>query len=197
MKVNIKPIQGNWELGFAMDKHMLKSTFLGYNGAGYPMFDNERTEVGEAVYQLKYKDNWVQVDLLAQCLLQNAVPLFSNIQLIIPMAASKPRPRQPVTAISEALAQKMGHGLMSFNHLLLKASGGQSLKDLKTKDEKEAAVANAFSYNDQIDGPGPYNALIIDDLYHTGASMEAACATLRSYNKINKIFVAALTWKPS
>ncbi|EDL2203878.1 ComF family protein, partial [Salmonella enterica subsp. enterica serovar Typhimurium] len=27
------------------------------------------------------------------------------------------------------------------------------------------------------------------------ASMEAACAALRGYNKINNIYVAALTWR--
>lgn len=196
MNVNIKPIAGSWDLGFALDKHMVKSTFLGYNDSGHATFHNERTEVGEAVYQLKYKYDWNQVDLLAQCLLDNAVPLFKNIQLIIPMAASNPRERQPVTAITEALAKKMGNGIISFNKLLLKASGGVSLKDLKTKEEKTAAVAGAFSFHDEIGGTGPYNALIIDDLYHTGASMEAACTALRGYSKISKIYVAALTWKP-
>lgn len=195
MHVNIKQINGNWDLGYAMDKHMLKSTFTGYNSYGHPTFNNERTEVGESVYQLKYHDAWDQIDPLAQCLYDHAVPLFTDIHLIIPMAATNPRARQPVTAITEALAQKMGNGMVSFNYLLLKAAGGTPLKNLETVEEKRAAVAGAFSYDDRIGGNGPYNALIVDDLFHTGTSMEAACAALRGYNKINKIYVAALTWK--
>jgi len=195
VKVNIKPIAGNWDLGYAMDKHLIKSTYLGDNEYGKPMFKNDRTDVGEAVYQLKYQKDMSQVDALSQCLLVNAVPLFQNIQLIIPMAASNVRAVQPVTAITEALASKIGNNMLSFNELLIKAPGGVSLKDLSTIDEKKAAVAGAFSYKDQIGEGGPFNALIVDDLFHTGVSMEAAVAALRGYNKINKIYVAALTWK--
>ena len=111
------------------------------------------------------------------------------------MAASNVRAVQPVTAITEALASKIGNNMLSFNELLIKAPGGVSLKDLSTIDEKKAAVAGAFSYKDQIGEGGPFNALIVDDLFHTGVSMEAAVAALRGYNKINKIYVAALTWK--
>lgn len=195
MKVNVKQICGNWDLGYAMDKHLIKSTYLGDNEYGKPMFQNDRTEIGEAVYQLKYQNDLNQVEALAQCLLVNAVPLFQNIQLIIPMAASSVRVVQPVTAITEALASKMGNNMLSFNEILIKASGGVPLKNLNTKEEKVAAVAGAFSYQDQIGEGGPYNALIVDDLFHTGTSMEAAVAVLRSYNKINKIYVAALTWR--
>lgn len=196
MNVNIKPIYGNWDLGYAMDKHMIKSTYLGDNEYGRPQFNNERTEVGEALYQLKYKNDWNQVEPLAQCLLKGAIPLFKNIQLIVPMAASNPRARQPVTAIAQALAKNMGGGMNCFDGMILKKPGGKSLKDLKTRAEKQASVANMFSYQNQITSEGKYNALIIDDLYHTGVSMEAAVAALRGYSKIDKIYVAALTWKP-
>jgi hypoxanthine phosphoribosyltransferase len=39
------------------------------------------------------------------------------------------------------------------------------------------------------------NALVLDDLFDSGASMEAACTVLRTYAKIDKIFIAAFTWK--
>ncbi len=54
MKVNLKKIAGNWSSGYALDKHVLSSEFLGHNEWGHPMFDTTRSEVGEAAYQLKY-----------------------------------------------------------------------------------------------------------------------------------------------
>ncbi|HHQ6598109.1 TPA: ComF family protein [Serratia fonticola] len=196
MDVNIKQIEGNWDLGYAMDKHSIRSVLSGHNEYGHPTFETLRTEVGESLFQLKYRSDWDQVEPLAQCLHEHAIPLFQGIQLIIPMAASNPRARQPVTAIAEALAEMMGNGMRCFDGLLVKEPGGPSLKNMETKEEKEAAVAGAFTYQSLIGGEtGSYNALIIDDLYHTGASMEAACEALRHYNRINKIYVVALTWR--
>lgn len=104
MKVNIKPIAGNWNLGYAMDKYLIKSTYLGDDEYGNPRFQNDRTEVGEAVYQLKYRSDWNQVQPLAQCLYDNAYPLFDKVGFIVPMAASNVRARQPVSEVAQALA---------------------------------------------------------------------------------------------
>lgn len=193
MKVNIKQIDGNWELGLAMDKHSIRSVPVGYDEWGHMRFETERTEVGESLFQLKYRDDWSQVEPLAQCLADNAFPQFSNVGFIVPMAASNPRARQPVTEIAQELAKLVGKPC--FDDLLLKAPGGTSLKNLNTKEEKIAALGNSFSVYDSIENDGCWNVLIIDDLYHTGASMEAACAVLNDYTKVRNIYVAALTWR--
>lgn len=193
MEINIKDIVGNWDRGVVLDKHSKYSVVTGQNQWGHNVYDTTRTEVGEALYQLKYKSDWNQVGPLARCLYDNAYPLFDRVGFIIPMAASNVRARQPVTEVARALAQLAG--VPFFDGLLLKASGGVSLKDLNTKQEKVEAIGNSFSVSPVITNEGRWNVLVIDDLYHTGASMEAACAALRGYNKINNIYVAALTWR--
>jgi predicted amidophosphoribosyltransferase len=82
-----------------------------------------------------------------------------------------------------------------FSDTLRKSRNGKSLKDLCTKDEKIEAIGSSFSVNDQISTEEKWNVLVVDDLYHTGASMEAACKVLRAYSKVGKIYVAALTWR--
>jgi predicted amidophosphoribosyltransferase len=82
-----------------------------------------------------------------------------------------------------------------FPNLLIKAKKGKSLKDLNTKDEKIEAIGDSFSVNDEISTEGKWNVLVVDDLFHTGASMEAACKVLRMHPKVGKIYVAALTWR--
>lgn len=193
MNVNLKEIAGNWDKGIVLDKHSKSSVVTGQNEYGHNVYDTIRTDVGEALFQLKYRSDWNQVQPLAQCLYEKAYPLFDKVGLIVPMAASNVRARQPVTEVAQALAHLAG--VPCFTTMLLKAAGGVSLKNLNTKEEKVAAIADSFSCEKVIEIAGRLNVLVIDDLYHTGASMEAACAALRGYNKINNIYVAALTWR--
>ncbi|MCD1624654.1 ComF family protein [Seohaeicola saemankumensis] len=195
MKVNLKKIEGNWTEGYALDKHMLHSTFLGNDEYGHPRFDNQRTEAGEAVYQLKYRQDWNQVQPLADAIANHIVPRFGQIGLVVPVPASKTRARQPVYEVAQAVASKIK--VNSFDGIVVKAPAeGQAvaLKDLSNKEEKVAALAGRFTIRDQIAGNGCWNALVVDDLFDSGASMEAVCAALHTYDKIGKIFVATMTW---
>lgn len=196
MKNNILPLRGNWDIGYVLDKHKISSSYIGDNEFGYPQFDTLRTEVGEALYRLKYRQDFTQADPLAAEIQQHLLPRFDPIGLIVPMPATNPRPRQPVTEVARALAKRMG--LTCFENLLVKApaaAGAPSLKDILGKEAKVAAMKGRFTINDEIVENGRWNALLVDDLYDSGASMEAACAALRTYPKIDRIFVAALTWK--
>ena len=195
MQVNVKQISGIWDDGYALDKHMKSSVFLGHDEHGHPRFDNTRTEAGEATYQLKYQQNWDEATNLADAVFKNIVPLFPKIGLIIPMPASQARQRQPVDAVASELAGLMK--VSSFDNIIVKAAStsGKTLKNLTTKAEKEAELQGRFSINDGISAQGKWNVLLLDDLYHTGASMEAATKALRTYPKVDKIYIASLTWK--
>lgn len=196
MAVNLRKIEGNWDAGYALDKHMLHSEFTGYNEAGHPTFENTRTQVGEAVYRLKYRQDWSQAPRLASAVVRHVVPLLGRIGLVVPMPASRPRTRQPVNEVAgevgKLLEVKMFAGILVKNDV---PHADRSLKDVSGKAAKEALLAGRFSIEDQISNHGRWNVLLIDDLYDTGASMEAACACLKSYAKIDRVFVVALTWK--
>lgn len=196
MKINPKPIAGNWTSGIVLDKHTIKSVPVGYNDYGYMQFDTTRTEVGEALFQLKNRGDWDQVEPLAEELHRSAFPHFPNIGLIVPVPASKVRTRQPVHEVARSLARRCG--LVCFENIVIKApheAGTPQLKDLNTKEEKSAALAGKFSINDEITENGKWNVLVVDDLFHTGASLEAVCAALATYPKVANIYVAALTWR--
>ena len=196
MDVNIKEITGNWNLGYVLHKHVLSSTYIGDNEYGHPQFENIRSEVGEAMYQLKYRSDWSQVAPLAAQVATSIVPLFDKVGLIVPMPASNVRSRQPVNEIAEELGNVIK--VPVFDDIIVMAAantGGQQLKDMTTKEEKVAALTDRFTINDSITNTGHWNALLLDDLFDTGASMEVACAALKAYSKIKKVYVAALTWK--
>jgi predicted amidophosphoribosyltransferase len=196
LKNAILKLRGNWDAGYALDKHKISSTFIGHNDYGHAQFDTLRTEVGEALYQLKYQKDFSQVDPLAAEIEAHLVPKFGKIGLVVPMPATTVRARQPVTEIAAALAKRLK--VPMFEDILVKVPappGAPALKNLDTREEKVEALEGRFAINDAITNKGCWNALLVDDLFDSGASMEAACAKLRTYNKIGKIFVAALTWK--
>ena len=59
-------IPGAWRQGYVLDYHTVSSEFLGYDEFGTPMFDTKRTEVGELLYQLKYRRNVEALEALVE-----------------------------------------------------------------------------------------------------------------------------------
>ncbi|WP_414862201.1 ComF family protein [Pseudomonas sp. IT-P176] len=185
------PTNGAWDQAVSLDKHIVRSVPIGKNEQGYMQFDTERTEIGEAVFQLKYRLDFSKVEYLAK---QIVYALTSNnfpkIEVVIPMPASKARTKQPVTEIARKVAELLN---IDFNEQTLeKIKPTGAMKDLETYAERVAALAGCFEVRDAM-SKGPWNALVIDDLYDTGASLEAACFTLRKYGNIRNISAIAIT----
>lgn len=196
MNVNLRELHGNWDKGFALHKHVLNSVPIGHNQAGYMQFDTTRSEPGEALYQLKYKGDFKQVDPLANAIRDHIAPVLGKFAMVIPMPATKQRARQPVHEIAAALSKLTG--TLYADGLLLKhppVPGAPEIKNLGTKEEKVVALADRFYLDTSfITNDGKWGALLVDDKYDTGASLEAACSILRGYKKIGKIYVATCSW---
>jgi predicted amidophosphoribosyltransferase len=112
------------------------------------------------------------------------------------MPASITRARQPVNEIANALGRLTK--IPVFVDIVVKAPaprGSPQLKDLHSREEKDAALEGRFSINPSIGNDGCWNALLLDDLFDTGATMDAVCKALRTYNKINRVYAASITWK--
>ena len=56
---NFKPRKmiGEWREGFALDLHTLSSEFVGHDEFGHPRFNTKRSDIGELLYQLKFKSD--------------------------------------------------------------------------------------------------------------------------------------------
>lgn len=57
VQINPKRISGNWKEGFALDFHSLSSEYIGDDEYGRPQFATTRSEIGELLYRLKYKED--------------------------------------------------------------------------------------------------------------------------------------------
>lgn len=195
-EVNLHQLHGNWDLGFSLHKHVLNSVPIGHNEFGHMQFDTTRSEPGESLYQLKYKGDFNRVDPLAQAINDHIVPLLGKFAMVVPMPATKQRARQPVHEIAEKLS--ILTKTFYADGLLLKhppVPGAPEIKNLRSKEEKMATLAERFYLNGAfINNDGKLGALLVDDKYDTGASLEAACSILRGYGKVGQIFVATCSW---
>ena len=192
MNVNIKRIDGTWTLGYSLDKHTISSTPIGNNEYGHMQFDTVRAEAGEALFQLKYRSDFSQVSLIAQQMKKSLGNYFSSCNLIVPMPASKVRTRQPVNEIAKELALLMG--ISCYENLLVKTGSTPAIKDIATREEKISTLMGVFTVNDLLPS-GLYDILIVDDLFDSGSSLEAATNVLKGYNKIQNVYVATVTRK--
>jgi predicted amidophosphoribosyltransferase len=148
------------------------------------------------LFQLKYRSDWSQAEPLAAEIKASLLPMFGKIGLIVPMPASTTRIRQPVNEIAKELGKITDTPV--FDDIVVKApaaEGGAPLKNLDTREEKDEALKGRFSINPSIASEGRWNALLLDDLFDTGATMEAVAKILKTYDKINNVYVASITWK--
>jgi predicted amidophosphoribosyltransferase len=116
---------------------------------------------------------------------------FKSVSLIIPMPSSKRRSFQPLIELAKAVADKLE--LVYFDDILLKTKSTTQMKGIATGQDKLNILLDSFSVKDAIQGDGPWDALIIDDVYSTGSSLNAAAMRLKTYHKIRNIYVAAFS----
>jgi predicted amidophosphoribosyltransferase len=190
MKVNIEEIKGPWDLGFSLDKHVVSSTYIGDDDYGQARFDTTRSEVGEALFQLKYRSDLSQVDPIATLMVTSLQSRFKEISFVLPMPPSKHRKIQPVLEIAKQVAGKLGRSYV--DNLLVKTGSTPQMKDIPTKEEKLKALTSALVIKDVLP-KGVHNVLLVDDLYDSGSSLEVASRLLRGYPKVGHIFVATAT----
>ncbi len=191
MNVAVQEIKGAWYAGYILDKHVKSSEFIGNNEYGHPMFDTIRTEVGESIYQLKYKNDPTQIPILVEVFVENLKSKLNSVSLIIPVPPSKYRSFQPLIELAKAVSKKMN--IPIFENILIKNNETPQMKDIANNEDKLSKLLEAFSINDEIETNGCWDALIIDDLSSSGSSLNAATKTLQTYSKIKNIYVAAFS----
>lgn len=140
---------------------------------------------------MKYKDDRSQISILAETFIENLSSKLSSVSLIVPVPPSIRRKFQPLIELAKAIAQKMD--ILLFENILIKKSKTQPMKDITNNQDKLNILLKSFGINDGIDNDGCWDTLIIDDLYDSGCSLKAATKILKTYSKVNNIYVAAFT----
>lgn len=191
ININPRKIYGNWFEGYVLDLHTISSIFLGYDEFGHEVFDTKRSELGELLYRLKYRQDQNAIDDITEV----AIDFINNkwkdiIDEIIPIPPSRAhRKLQPVIEIARRMSDRLGIPL--HDNILINAKEKSELKNVFDFHERlEILKGNYIINGELIKGK---NILLFDDLFRSGATLNAATEALYQKGKAEKIYVLTLT----
>lgn len=184
-----REINGAWKQGYALDVQTVSSVFIGYTEAGRALFDTKRSEVGELLFQLKYKADNSAIEPLAKA----AVSLLSRwkpgVDLVVPVPASTKRAVPPVLLVAQAIA-KMGNK-PCIECVQMTRTPAKQLKNVTDLEERKKLLEGLYTVDPSV--AKGQRVLLFDDLYRSGATMNAITEVLLGQGKAASVAALTLT----
>jgi predicted amidophosphoribosyltransferase len=180
---------GNWKKGRAFDVHTLSSTYLGPNEQGHAQWDSVRSDMGELIYQLKYKNDRSKLEEIVRLL--DKIKGVEQFDFLMPIPPTdKTRAFQPVTEIALALGKRREVNVLT--DFLEKKAGGPQLKNIDDPEERKKILRESLriATNHSIKGK---SVLLVDDLFRSGATLEVATALLLNEAHASEVCVLTMT----
>lgn len=188
MQINPTALQGVWDDGRVLDRHVSSSEFVGYDEYGRPQFDTARTELGDLLYRLKYRGDQSAVGPIAQVASDFIRSWSPGIDVIVPAPPSRDRPVQPLFLIADELGKLLG--LPVDKTSLRKTKATPELENVDYAQRVELLKRAHALEGDAVRGR---RVLLLDDLYQSGATMNALTRLLKESGGASAVFALALT----
>ncbi len=188
-KIHPIKIEGNWDIGYALDIHTVSSQFIGYDEEGKQIFETERTKLGELVYKLKYRFDRSVIPEIVQIILSFAT--YKTIDVIIPVPPSNVhRSFQPVFEISKVLGEILKIPVLF--DVIQKIKDTSELKNISDFEERAEILSDAFRVSSDVAIKGK-TVMLFDDLYRSGSTLKAITRVLYDQGNVEKVKVLTLT----
>ena len=183
MKLAPKP----WVEGYVLDYHTVSST---PTGDPYYRFDTKRTELGERLFQLKYRNASAAVlaDIVdtAEKFVRDWNP---PIECIVPAPASLNRKSQPVIEIARELAKRLKVPI--YEGAVKKVKPTPQMKNIDDWAERQAVLRDAVQVGD-VDVRRKI-VLLVDDLIESGSTLRRAAEVLLKDASAQAVYALVLT----
>lgn len=189
IRFNPMRVPGRWRDGYALDNHTVSSVFIGHDEYGHAQFSTTRSEAGELLYTLKYKADPSAVAGLTEAAAAFLATWRPPVQLIVPIPPSRPRTVQPVPLLAQAIAQAAGIGLG--HDVITRSREVPELKNVHDYSERTRLLADAHTVDcAQVRGR---SILLFDDLFRSGATMNAVAAHLLDDCQAASVYALTIT----
>jgi predicted amidophosphoribosyltransferase len=182
-------IPGRWRQGFALDLHTTDSTYLGDDEHSNPRFQTNRSEIGELLYKAKYHADKSVIPAIAEAAGSFVESFLPAMDLIVAVPPSTPRREQPLMLIARALAAKINVSISE--DCVWKIRETPALKNAYDYDQRWRLLDGAFDVDQSL--VAGKTLLLFDDLYRSGATMNAITSALYDKGGAKDIFALTLT----
>lgn len=189
MSINPTMLIGNWDEGYALDRHVISSVPIGEDPYGYMQFNTKRSEMGELIYHFKYKGKYRNLDKIIELAKPFIIEwaITKSIDIVLPVPSSNEyRLYQPAFEIAKAIADLLNVG---YNDTVLQKISSLQSKSLN-QDEKQKISGTIIK---RKMANKEHNLLLVDDLYQTGTTLTECVNEMRKDDKVLKIYVLTMT----
>lgn len=193
ISLNPQEIHGNWRAGYALDFHTVSSHLLP-DGT----YETERTEIGELVFQVKYRNDRSKIQPIAEIAAKfvkeefavNGYSILPYLDAVIPIPPSDTnRFFQPVPEIAAKIGQILDIPVIS--DYLIKVKETRPLKNLEEGENRREQLHGAFVIQST---PKKYRCvLLFDDIYRSGETLTEITDVLHKQGNTSHVLVLTLT----
>lgn len=190
-EINPIEIKGIWDKGFSIDKHSIKSDYIGDDPFGRQRFATERTLIGQYMYELKYRGNNNRIEDIINLIIPflDGWEELAEVDVVFPIPPSNTkRITQPVFGIARAVAEHLNKHYV--DSIIIKINNLE-LKNIEYIDKNK--LENTITLSKFA--KRKYSALIIDDIYDTGKTLNDAVTALKTDPNLLKVYVLTMTKK--
>ena len=153
------------------------------------MFDTQRTEVGELLYRLKYRRDLKALDSLVEAAVKFVKSWQISFEAVVPVPPTRVRQVQPVFEVGNRLAA--GLDLPIFKDVVQNVKKAKELKNVFDYNERLKLLEDAYRVRDQsVAGKA---VLLFDDLFRSGATLNAVTRVLYEQARCSDVYALALT----
>ena len=186
--VNPMQIVGHWKSGYALDTHTISSTYLGINEFGHDVFDNKRSNLGELLYRMKYRGDCSVASEIVEAAAAFLKRFRVGFDVIVPVPPSGKRSPQPVIVLATGIGKALN---VPVSDCVSTTRPTTQLKGVVDAEKRRELLKGLYRVR-KARTKGK-SILLFDDLYRSGATMNAITDLLMTQGKAKAVRVLTIT----